>query len=153
MLKVGDKAPDFALPDQDGNTVSLATGIEEQVWQVVYFYPADDTPGCTAEACSFRDAHEDFTDAGATVIGVSSDDEASHRAFATKHRLPFRLVSDTDGSLAAAFGVRKTLGLLPARVTFVIDPTGIVRKVFSSQLRFNRHHTEALATIRAGTSA
>jgi peroxiredoxin Q/BCP len=153
MLKEGDRAPDVSRPDQDGNTVSLADGTAAKLWQVVYFYPADDTPGCTAEACTFRDAHEDYVDAGAVVIGVSADSDESHRAFAEKHRLPFKLVSDADGSIARAFGVRKTLGILPARVTFVIDPEGIIRKVYSSQVRMSRHHEEALATIRAGTSA
>jgi peroxiredoxin Q/BCP len=152
-LKVGDKAPEFSLPDQHGNIVSLADGIQKKLWQVIYFYPADDTPGCTAEACSFRDGYEDFQDAGAVVVGVSADDEESHRRFAEKHRLPFRLLSDADGSLAAAFGVKKALGILPARVTFVIDPGGIVRKVFSSQLRFGRHHDEALLAIREGAAA
>lgn len=141
-------APDFILPDQDGNELSLAS-LRGQ-WVVVYFYPKDDTPGCTVESCAFRDAHEAFTDAGVRVIGISSDDVASHRAFADKHRLPFTLLADTDGAVRAAFGVRKTLGLLPGRVTYVIDPAGTVRKVFSSQFKPKKHIDEALATIAAG---
>jgi peroxiredoxin Q/BCP len=153
MLKEGDTVPDLTVSDQNGENVSLAHGIAAKLWQVVYFYPADDTPGCTTEACTFRDAHEDYVDAGAVVIGISADSDESHRAFAEKHHLPFKLLSDADGSIARAFGVRKTLGFLPGRVTFVIDPEGIIRKVFSSQVRVSRHHEEALATIRAGTSA
>jgi peroxiredoxin Q/BCP len=152
-LKVGDRVPDFTTVDHNGNTFTPADAVQQKLWQIIYFYPADDTPGCTAEACSFRDSYEDFTDAGAVVIGISGQGEDSHKRFAEKHHLPFQLLSDEDGSLAAAFGVRKTLGILPARVTFVIDPEGIVRKVFSSQLRVSRHHDEALAAIRAGTAA
>jgi thioredoxin-dependent peroxiredoxin len=151
MLKAGDPAPEFTSTAHTGDVVS-SSGLRGK-WAVVYFYPADDTPGCTKEACSFRDGYEDFTDAGAVVIGVSAQGEESHRRFAEKHRLPFPLLSDEDGSLAAAFGVRKILGLLPARVTFVIDPGGVVRKVFSSQVRMSAHHDEALAAIRAGTAA
>jgi peroxiredoxin Q/BCP len=148
MLNVGDKAPDFSLPDQDGKTVSLADGIAAKQWQVVYFYPKDDTPGCTAEACAFRDSYEDFTDAGALVIGVSADSAESHTAFAAKHNLPFSLLSDGDGSLRKAYDVNRSLGILPGRVTYVIDPEGVVRMAFSSQLRAKSHHTEALAAIR-----
>jgi peroxiredoxin len=102
---------------------------------VVYFYPADDTPGCTAESCSFRDSHEDFVDAGAVVIGISGDSVESHKRFADKHNLPFTLLADADGAARGSWGVGKTLGLLPGRVTYVIDPEGVVRKVFSSQFR------------------
>jgi thioredoxin-dependent peroxiredoxin len=147
-LQVGDNAPDFELPSQTGATVKLSD--ERGHWVVVYFYPADDTPGCTAEACSFRDNYEDFTDAGATVIGISGDSVESHVKFADKHNLPFTLLSDEDGELRKAWGVSKSLGLLPGRVTYVIDPEGVVRKRFSSQLRAKQHHHEALAAIRAG---
>jgi peroxiredoxin Q/BCP len=150
MPDVGDQAPDFSLPDQHGTTVSLTDGVTAGRWQVVYFYPKDDTPGCTAEACAFRDSYEDFTDAGAVVIGVSADPPESHAKFAAKHNLPFSLVSDEDGALRAAYGVKKSMGILPGRVTYVIDPGGIIRKIFSSQIRATRHHTEALATIRGG---
>jgi thioredoxin-dependent peroxiredoxin len=146
-VREGDSAPDFTKRAHTGEEVSLSA--LRGRWVVLYFYPADDTPGCTAEACSFRDAYEDFTDAGAVVIGVSSDDQASHVKFAERHSLPFTLLSDEDGSLRAAYGVRKTLGILPGRVTYVIDPDGVVRKVFSSQLRYSQHHQQALAAIRA----
>jgi thioredoxin-dependent peroxiredoxin len=143
----GAVAPDFVLPDQDGNEVRLAD--LRGRWVVVYFYPADDTPGCTAESCSFRDSHEDFVDAGAVVVGISGDSVESHRAFAAKHRLPFTLLADTEGEVRRSFGVSKSFGLLPGRETYVIDPEGIVRKVFSSQFRPTRHIDEALAAIRA----
>jgi thioredoxin-dependent peroxiredoxin len=147
-LAVGDAAPDFELVAQDGEKVKLSD--QRGQWVVVYFYPADDTPGCTAEACSFRDSYEDFTDAGATVIGISGDDTESHQKFAAKHNLPFTLLSDDDGKVRKTWGVGKSLGLLPGRVTFVISPEGVVRKRFSSQLRAKQHKNEALATITAG---
>jgi peroxiredoxin Q/BCP len=147
-VKVGDRAPDFELPDQNGNPVRLRDfGGKTAV--VLYFYPKDDTPGCTKEACAFRDQYEDFKDAGATVIGVSSDSEASHAKFVAKHRLPFTLVADREGTVRKRYGVPATLGLLPGRVTFVIDPAGTVRHVFNSQLQATQHVTEALSTLRS----
>ena len=145
---IGSPAPDFTLPDQDGSAVSLSS-LRGQ-WVVVYFYPKDDTPGCTAESCSFRDSHEAFTDAGARVIGISSDSVASHRAFASKHSLPFTLLADEGGVVRKQFGVGRTLGLLPGRVTYVIDPQGFVRHEFSSQFKPKKHIDEALAVIRSG---
>jgi len=145
-LKVGDSAPDFTAPDQDGNMQSLQSTRGKTL--VLYFYPKDQTPGCTKEACSFRDAYEDFVQAGAVVIGVSSDSAESHKAFASGHRLPFLLLADTDDSVRQAFGVPKTLGIMPGRVTYVIDKEGIVRHVFSSQFAADRHVAEALAVVR-----
>lgn len=142
----GDPAPDFTLPDQDGTETTLSD--LRGSWVVLYFYPADDTPGCTAESCSFRDSHEDFVDAGARVVGISGQGVESHKKFAEKHRLPFTLVADEGDEVRTRYGVSKTLGLFPGRVTFVIDPDGIVRKVFSSQFRPTKHIGEALATIR-----
>lgn len=141
----GAPAPDFTLPSQTGEQVTLSDYRGQ--WVVVYFYPADNTAGCTAEACAFRDSHQDFSDAGAVVMGVSSDSVESHEGFATKHRLPFTLLSDQGGALRKAWGVKKTLGIIDGRVTYVIDPGGIVRKVFSSQIGAKKHHVEALATI------
>jgi peroxiredoxin Q/BCP len=115
---------------------------------VLFFYPKDETAICTKEACAFRDAYEDFVDAGAAVIGVSSDSAESHRRFAHGHRLPFLLLADVDGSLREAFGVPKTLGMLPGRVTYVIDKEGVVRHVFSSQFSADQHVSEALAVVR-----
>jgi peroxiredoxin Q/BCP len=147
-LQVGDVAPDFELPSQTGDPVKLSD--YKGKWVVVYFYPADDTPGCTTEACSFRDSFEDFTDAGAEVIGISKDSVESHVKFIAKHNLPFTLLSDEGGKLARSWGVGKSLGILPGRVTYVISPQGVVRKKFSSQLRASKHKDEALEAIRAG---
>ncbi|MEW6433771.1 MAG: peroxiredoxin [Myxococcota bacterium] len=141
-------APPASFTDETGATVSLASLLGRKTI-VLYFYPKDETPGCTAEACSFRDHYEDFVAAGAEVIGVSSDDAASHEAFKAKHRLPFRLLSDPAGLAAQAFGVKKTLGLLPGRVTFVIDRQGVIRHRFDSQLRVKKHVAEALALVKA----
>lgn len=146
-ISAGDAAPDFDLPTADG-TVTLAQ--HRGSWVVLYFYPADDTPGCTVEACTFRDAYEDFTDAGAVVIGVSGDPVDKHRAFAAKHDLPFTLAADSDGALRRTYGVAKTMGILPGRVTYVIDPEGVVREVFSSQFRVKQHTQRALEVIRGG---
>ena len=145
-IEPGQRAPDFSLPDANGKQVRLADFAGKPV--VLYFYPKDDTPGCTKEACSFRDQYQDFQDAGAVVIGVSSDSSESHRKFAAKHRLPFTLLSDRGGELRKRFGVPATLGLLPGRVTFVIDAGGVVRHVFNSQLDATRHVAEALGTLR-----
>jgi peroxiredoxin Q/BCP len=145
-IGVGDVAPDFALPDQAGRTVRLGDYRGKQP-VVLYFYPKDDTPGCTKEACSFRDHYEDFRGAGAEVIGVSSDTGESHARFVAKYRLPFVLVSDRDGAVRKRYGVKATLGLLPGRVTFVIDREGVVRHVFNSQLQATQHVAEAMAAL------
>jgi len=119
-VQAGDKAPDFTLPSQAGEQVRLSDRLGERV-VVLYFYPKDETPGCTREACAFRDSYEVFTDAGAEVIGVSSDSAESHAAFAGHHKLPFTLLSDEGGRVRKSYGVPATLGLLPGRVTYVID--------------------------------
>ena len=146
-IKVGDAAPEFDLTDAAGKRVRLSD-FRGKRNVVLYFYPKDDTPGCTKEACSFRDSYQSFTDAGAEVIGVSSDDGTSHQKFAEKFHLPFTLVSDTGGGVRKRYGVPATLGLLPGRVTFVIDRDGIVRHVFNSQLQATKHVDEALAVIK-----
>ena len=143
----GTTAPDFTLQNQDGATVTLS-GLRGR-WVIVYFYPKDDTPGCTAESCSFRDSHEAFTDAGAEVIGISSDSVKSHRAFADKHNLPFTLLADIGGSVRKEWGVGRTLGVIPGRVTYVIDPAGVIRRRFSSQFSPKKHIAEALSVIEA----
>lgn len=144
---IGQPAPSLALPDASGEVVDLRSYRGERV-VVVYFYPRDFTFGCTAEACGFRDSYQDFTDAGAVVIGVSADDPESHQRFAAEHDLPFVLLSDTEGMARKAWGVRKTLGLMPGRVTYVIDKEGAVRHVFDSALSFKKHVDEALAVVR-----
>jgi peroxiredoxin Q/BCP len=140
-VRAGDAAPGFSLPDQNGDAVSLADFKGHAV--VLYFYPKDDTPGCTRESCAFRDAYEDLKQAGAEVIGVSSDSPESHQKFAARHRLPFTLLSDAGGAVRKAYGVPTTLGLLPGRVTFVIDREGIVQHVFNSQFNPAQHVAEA----------
>jgi peroxiredoxin Q/BCP len=147
ILSVGERAPDFELADQSGAVVSLAS-MRERGPVVVYFYPRDNTPGCTVEACAFRDVSRALMDAGASVVGISGDDVESHARFADKHALPFALLSDPNGGVAKSYGVRKTLGLLPGRATFVIDRDGIVRESFSSQLEARRHVSVALDAVR-----
>ncbi|HEY9888129.1 MAG TPA: peroxiredoxin [Candidatus Obscuribacterales bacterium] len=147
-IKTGDVAPDFTLASQAGATVTLSQ-FKGQKPVVVYFYPKDDTPGCTVESCAFRDSFEDFQDAGAEVIGISSDSPESHQRFANKYNLPFSLLSDGGNQVRQAYGVPATLGLLPGRVTYVIDREGIVRHVFNSQFNPKAHVTEALQILKA----
>jgi thioredoxin-dependent peroxiredoxin len=146
-IGVGDKAPDFTLPSQSGEQVRLQDRLGERV-VVLYFFPKDGTPGCTAEACAFRDSHEVFVDAGAEVIGVSSDSVDSHVAFAGRHELPFTLLSDTGGQVRKSYGVPSVLGLLPGRVTYVIDREGTVRHVYNSMTRIGRHVEDALDMVK-----
>ena len=148
MVAVGESAPGFRLPSNRGNYVSLRDFLGTKN-VIVYFYPKDFTRGCTAEACSFRDSYEAFKDLGAEVIGISSDDQNSHEAFAKEHNLPFILLSDTDGSVRKAYGVKKSLGLFDGRVSFVIDKNGIVRHVFSSQMRATAHVAEAMNVLKS----
>ena len=146
-IQVGDKAPDFTLTSQSGDLVRLYDRLGERA-VVLYFYPKDDTRGCTAEACAFRDSHEVFTDAGAEVIGVSSDSVDKHAAFAGRHKLPFTLLSDEKGKVRKEYGVPATLGLIPGRVTYVIDREGTVRHVFNSMTGIDRHVNDALEVVR-----
>jgi thioredoxin-dependent peroxiredoxin len=147
-VQIGDQAPDFTLPTQKtGESFHLREMTGKFI--VLYFYPKDDTKGCTDEACSFRDSYEIFQEAGAEVIGVSSDSEESHQRFASKYHLPFLLLSDKDGAVRKLFGVPTTMGILPGRVTYVIDTQGIVRHVFNDMFHAQRHITEALNTIKA----
>jgi len=146
-IQVGDKAPDFTLPSQSGDEVRLFDRLGERV-VVLYFYPKDNTSGCTAEACAFRDSYETFTDAGAEVIGVSSDSADKHAAFAGQHNLPFTLVADKGGRVRKSYGVPSVLGVIPGRVTYVIDRTGTVRHVFSSMTNIGQHVNDALEMVR-----
>lgn len=147
-IKVGDMAPDFTLPNQAGEPITLSS-FRGQKAVVLYFYPKDDTPGCTVESCSFRDSYADFQAAGAEVIGISSDSPVSHQQFATKHNLPFTLVSDEGGKVRSAYGVPATLGLLPGRVTYIIDAAGQVRHIFNSQFNPKAHVGEAMKVLKA----
>lgn len=144
---VGDVAPDFSLQSQTGETVTLAQ-FKGQKPVVLYFYPKDDTPGCTAEACSFRDSYAAFTDAGAEVIGVSADSPESHKKFADKYNLPFTLLSDGGDAVRKAYGVPPTLWVLPGRVTYVIDAEGVVQHVFDSQFNATAHIKESLDVLK-----
>jgi peroxiredoxin Q/BCP len=138
MLKPGDTAPDFTLPDQDGNSVHLSDLLAEGP-VLLYFYPADFTPGCTKEACDIRDMHEDISDVGIRVIGISPQDENSHTRFRQKHRLPFTLLADTDKSVVRAFGADGPLGIGVRRATFLIDSDQTVRDVVVADVRIGRH--------------
>lgn len=146
-IDVGARAPDFELQAADGRRVRLSDFLGKKN-VVLFFYPKDETAGCTVEACSFRDAYEDFVDVGAEVIGVSSDSLESHNRFAGRHRLPFVLLSDPKGLVAAKYDVRKALGIFPGRVTFLIDREGIVRHVTDGLLRFKDHVAESLAILQ-----
>jgi thioredoxin-dependent peroxiredoxin len=146
-VRVGDPAPDFTLLAATGEPVSLSQ-FRGRSEVVLFFYPKDHSPVCTAEACSFRDSYEAFQNAGAEVIGISADPAESHRLFAARNRLPFCLLSDADGSVRARFGVPRTLGVIPGRVTYLIDRHGIVRHIFSAQFQPARHVAEALHVLR-----
>ena len=145
---VGSVAPDFALPSQSGEKVSLGDFLGTRP-VVLFFYPKDDTPGCTKEACTFRDEYGRFGALDAEVLGISSDSVESHRSFAENNELPFALLSDEGGRVRRLYGVPNTLGLLPGRVTYVIDREGVVRHVFSAQRGVHRHVEEALGALRA----
>ncbi|MDR7537759.1 MAG: thioredoxin-dependent thiol peroxidase [Armatimonadota bacterium] len=152
MLKVGDRAPAFTAQTDGGETVRLADFRGRKV--VLYFYPKDDTPGCTREACSFRDHHDALQAAGAVVLGVSADSVASHRRFKEKYRLPFSLLSDPDRKIVTAYGVWKEktiagrLGFGIERTTFIIDEQGIITHIFP-KVRVDGHTEEVLAALGA----
>ena len=146
-INVGDQIPDFSLMDQYGERFHVTEHLGQPM--VIYFYPKDDTPGCTKEACAFRDAYESFTDLGVKVIGISADSVESHRDFAEKYKLPYTLLADTGNEVRQLFGVPKSLmGLLPGRVTYVINNKGKVVYVFNSQFAAEKHITEALKALK-----
>ena len=149
-LGVGDTLPDFNLEDQDGEMRSPAS--VRGRWLVLFFYPKDDTPGCTAEACSFRDNAAVFKNLNAEVWGISGDDGVSHRRFATRHNLEYPLLSDKNNALRRSMNVPKAMGLLPGRVTYVVDGEGVIRHVFSNLLDGPAHVREAeriISTLQA----
>jgi peroxiredoxin Q/BCP len=147
-VQVGDPAPDFTLPAQSGEQVRLSS-FQGRKAVVLYFYPRDYTAGCTAEACAFRDSYEVFRNAGAEVIGVSSDSEQTHQRFVSSYQLPFLLVSDRGGKLRKLYGVYAWLGLLPGRVTYMIDKEGIVRHIFTAQFTAEKHVAVALEMLKS----
>ena len=146
-INIGDPAPEFSLKNQDGEIITLSQ-YKGKKHLVIYFYPKDQTPGCTAEACGFRDQYEDFTDIGAEVIGISADGVRSHKNFASQRRLPFQLLSDRWNKTAKAYGVKRILFLLPSRETFVVDKEGIVRYTFSSNTNIKKHITASLEVLK-----
>ena len=147
-VKVGDKAPDFVLPRQDGAQVSLRDFLGKQNI-VLYFYPKDFTMGCTAETKAFGASFEELKRLGAEVLGVSSDSTQSHHEFADSCGATFPLLSDEGGKVRGLYGATGSLGLVPGRVTYVIDKQGVVRHVFSSQLNPKKHVDEALQALKA----
>lgn len=146
MLKPGDPAPEVVLQDQNGLLFRLSS-LRGQGPVVIYFYPKDGTMVCTRQACTFRDDHESFTGLGATVIGISADDVASHKAFAEKHQLPFILLSDPEDVAFRAFGLKSFLGM-KERATFVLDDSGIIRSAVQNRLNARKHVEEALSFLR-----
>jgi peroxiredoxin Q/BCP len=147
-IKIGSTIPAFILPDQNGNLFDINSVLGKKNL-VIYFYPKDDSPGCTAQACSFRDQFEVFTEADALIIGISGQSVESHKKFAEKHRLSFTLLSDEGDKIQAQFGVPKSLlGLLRGRVTYIADKTGKVIYMFDSQVQATRHVDEALRILK-----
>jgi len=145
-LAVGDRAPLVVLRDQNG-TERRSDQLDGQAL-VLFFYPKDDTPGCTMEACAFRDNYAELQSLGAEVWGVSGDDASSHQRFATRHQLPYPLLVDQANGLRKAFGVPSVLGLLPGRVTYVIDGSGVIRHIFNNLLDGPAHLREAKAALQ-----
>jgi peroxiredoxin Q/BCP len=144
--------PQFELAAVDGSTVR-SQDLLGRGPIVLYFYPKDDTPGCTVEACAFRDEYQDFLAAGAVVVGISPDTVESHREFARRRGLPFLLLSDPERRVFRRFGVTDFLGMFPGRETFVMDATGVVRHHVRSALRPRKHVREALAAVRAAAGS
>jgi len=146
-LSIGDRLPPIALLDQNG--VERRSDQLAGKALVLFFYPKDDTPGCTMEACAFRDSYADLQALGAEVWGVSGDDAASHQRFAQRHNLPYPLLVDRGNQLRKALGVPAVLGLLPGRVTYVVDGEGVIRHVFNNLLDGPAHRREAVAALQA----
>jgi len=147
QVKVGDKAPDFTLPSQMGDNVTLSEYLGKKN-VVLYFYPKDETPGCIKEACTFRDNYEELTNLGAEVLGISGQSVESHKSFASHYGLPFILLADVDNKIRELYGVPSTMGILPGRVTYIIDKKDLVRHIFVSQTNAQRHVEEAKNTLR-----
>lgn len=146
-LTRGDKIPHFSAPTQDGQRFDSRKALEEGAL-VLFFYPKDYTPGCTAEACNFRDDYQEFRAEGATVVGISRDSPRMHKRFANSYQLPYALLTDKNGELAKKFGIKNHFfNLIPGRATFVIDSEGIVQWSYSSQ-NASQHHLKALEALK-----
>jgi len=145
-VKVGDKAPDFTLPSQMGDNVTLSEFFGKKN-VVLYFYPKDESLGYTKEACTFRDSYQELANLGAEVLGVSGQSVESHKSFASHYGLPFILLSDQANTVRELYGVPSTMGIIPGRVTYIIDKKGVVRHIFNSQTQAQRHVEEAKKTL------
>jgi peroxiredoxin Q/BCP len=145
-MKLGSQALEFTLPDQDGQPYSLMSNLGRN-GTVVFFYPKDHSGVCTAQACAFRDQYAVFKENGAVVIGISGDSQESHRSFSSQHRLPYPILSDADGAVRKLWGVPKKLGLVPGRVTYVLDGKGIVIGIHDDILHAEPHIAEALKAL------
>jgi thioredoxin-dependent peroxiredoxin len=152
MLKPGANAPDFTLPDQDGQPVTLSK-LLEQGPLVLYFYPSDFTPGCTREACSIRDMHDEIAAAGMRVVGISPQEAESHARFRARYELPFTLLADPDKEAIRAYGVDGPLGVGVRRATFLVGADGVIRDAVLADLRIGRHEAFIRTAIAAGGSA
>jgi len=145
-IEVGSEIPEFTLPDQDGKEFNVKDFIGKKNL-VIFFYPKDDTPGCTKEACYFRDQYEIFNEADAIIIGISSQSVVSHKKFAEKYKLSFKLLSDENSIIRKKFGAF-SLGIIPGRVTYIVDKKGIVNYIFNSQTEATKHVDEALRILK-----
>jgi len=146
-VRTGDRVPDFRLLNQDGKLIDIRSQLGKPI--VIYFYPKDNTIGCTKEACAFRDDYHQFSKAGVKVFGISADTVESHRKFRIKYRLPFDLLSDENNKVRNAFGVQADLfGLIPGRVTYVIDGNGVIRHTYNNQMNATKHVDESLRILK-----
>ncbi|MCI5056315.1 MAG: peroxiredoxin [Flavobacteriales bacterium] len=146
-MNVGDKAPNFSLKDQNGNLISSEGLRGKRI--AIFFYPKDNTLVCTKEACSFRDHYEDFKNYNTEVIGISQDSDESHSGFAHKHGLQYSLLEDKGGTLAKAFGIKKVLGLISGRESFLVDENGIIIEKETSRLNADRHVEKLLKKLKS----
>ncbi len=147
QIVVGSSIPSFSLKDQHGKNFNIQSVIGKH-YLVIYFYPKDDTPGCTAQACTFRDQYEVFKQENALVIGISGQSVESHKAFAEKHRLSFTLLSDDNNIIRKTFGVPSTMGVIPGRVTYIVDLSGKVVYIFNSQSESEKHVSESIRILK-----
>jgi len=145
-IEIGSKAPDFQLPDQEGKERSLSSFAGKYL--VLYFYPKDFTPGCTAESCGFRDSYEAFQGLDCHIVGISKDSPESHARFIGEYKLPFILLTDKDDHVRKLYEVKSTLGIIPGRATYLIDPEGVVRHYYASQTQATKHVTQALQALK-----
>ena len=146
-IKVGDSVPSFKILNQEGVLIDIKQFLGEPL--VIYFYPKDDTPGCTKEACAFRDEYHRFADAKVAVFGISEDSVASHKKFKIKYNLPFDLLYDENNKIRKDFGVPRDLfGLIPGRVTYIVDNQGFIRHIFNSQINMKKHVEESIRILK-----